>query len=171
METAIVLSNTGLARLFSGDLDHARDAFERALRLRTEGALDEVADESLAGLAADAAAQGRYEMAARLRGVTRAFGYPPASFDKRIDDRLERDYLATARARYGDVAWRHDEQAGAEMSREHAIAYALGERDETIQRQAAQDGAQATATNSSTMPSSDQPPREAPGVSSTDLRR
>jgi predicted ATPase/DNA-binding SARP family transcriptional activator len=127
LETAIVLSNTGLARLFSGDVDHARDAFERTLRLRAENALREVADESLAGLAAVAAAQGRYEMAATLRGVTRAFGYPPASFDKRIDDRLERDYLAAARARYGDVAWRNAEQAGAGMSREQAIAYALGE--------------------------------------------
>ena len=126
-ETAMILSNTGLARLFSGDINDAREAFERALRLRTENALREVADESLAGLAAVAAAEGRYEMAARLRGVTRAFGYPPASFDKRIDDRLERDYLAAARARYGDVAWRDGEQAGAGMSREQAIAYALGD--------------------------------------------
>ena len=127
LETAIILSNTGLARLFSGDLDYAREAFERALRLRAENALREVADESLAGLAAVAAAQGRYEMAARLRGVTHAFGYPPASFDKRIDDRLEHDYLATARARYGEVAWRNAKHAGAGMSREQAIAYALGE--------------------------------------------
>jgi predicted ATPase/DNA-binding SARP family transcriptional activator len=132
-ETAIILSNTGLARLFVGDLDHAREAFERALRLRAENSLREVADESLAGLAAVAAAQGRYEMAARLRGATRAYGYPPASFDKRIDDRLERDYLAAARTRYGDVTWRADEQAGARLSREQAIAYALGERSDTSQ--------------------------------------
>jgi hypothetical protein len=78
------------------------------------------------GLAAVAAAQGRDEIAARLRGAAHALGYPPATFDKRVDARLERDHLAAARTRRGDVAWRADEQAGAGLSREQAIAYALG---------------------------------------------
>jgi hypothetical protein len=68
-----------------------------------------------------------------LRGAAHTLGYPPASFDKKIDDRLERDYLAAARTRYGDVAWRAHEQAGARFSREQAIAYALGERSEPMQ--------------------------------------
>jgi hypothetical protein len=63
------------------------------------------------------------------------WGYPPATFDKRIDDRLERDYLAAARTRYGDTGWRAGEQAGAGLSREQAIAYALGERSDMIQPQ------------------------------------
>jgi predicted ATPase len=137
-ETTIILSNLGLSRLFSGDLDQARDAFERGLRLCAQHALRETADEGLAGLAAVAAAQGQDERAARLQGAAHALGYPAATFDKRIDDRLERDYLATARSRYGDVAWRADEQAGAGLSREQAVAYALGERSETIQPQADQ---------------------------------
>jgi predicted ATPase/DNA-binding SARP family transcriptional activator/class 3 adenylate cyclase len=124
-ETAIVLSNMGLARLFSGELDQASEAFERALRLCARHAFRENADEGLAGLAAVAAAQGRDETAARLQGAAHALGYPPATFDKRIDDRLERDYFAVARTRYGDIAWRADEQNGAGMSREQAIAYAL----------------------------------------------
>ncbi len=126
-ETTIILSNLGLARLFSGDLDDARDAFERGLRLSAQHALRESADEGLAGLAAVAAGQGRDEIAARLRGAAHALGYPPATFDKRIDNRLERDYLAAARTRYGDLAWRADEQAGAGLSRAQAIAYALSE--------------------------------------------
>ena len=131
--TAMVLSNMGLARLFSGELDQARDAFERALRLCAQHAFRENADEALAGLAAVAAAQGRDETAARLQGAAHALGYPPATFDKRIDDRLERDYLAAARTRYGDIAWRADEQTGAGLSRDQAIAYALGARRKTIQ--------------------------------------
>jgi class 3 adenylate cyclase len=133
-ETMVIFSNIGLARLFSGDLDRAGDAFERALRLRAQHVFENAA-EALAGLAAVAAAQGRDERAARLRGAANAAGYPPATFDKKIDDRLERDYLAAARTRCGDVAWRASEQAGEDLSSEHANAYALGERSETIQTQ------------------------------------
>jgi predicted ATPase/DNA-binding SARP family transcriptional activator len=143
--TAIILSNIGLARLFSGDLDHARDAFERALRLCAQHVIGEDAGEGLAGLAAVAAANGRDERAARLRGAAHTLGYPPATFDKKIDDRLERDYLAAARTRYGDAAWHADEQAGAGLSREAAIAYALGERSETFQPQTDEGGANARA--------------------------
>ena len=132
-ETAIVLSNLGLARLFSGELEQARDAFERALRLCAQHAFRENADEGLAGLAAVAAAQGRDETAARLQGAAHALGYPPATFDKRIDDRLERDYVAAARRRYGDIAWRAEEQTGAALSREQAIAYALCAPSKTTQ--------------------------------------
>jgi predicted ATPase/DNA-binding SARP family transcriptional activator len=143
--TAITLSNLGLAGLFSGDLKQARAAFERAVRLCAQHAFNDIADESLAGLAAVAAAQGRDETAARLRGAAHALGYPPVAFDKRIDDRLERDYLAAARTRYGDDAWRADEQAGARLSLEQAIAYALDERSETIQPQADLGGADTKA--------------------------
>jgi predicted ATPase/DNA-binding SARP family transcriptional activator len=132
LETEIILSNIGLARLFSGELDHARDAFERALRLCAQHNLRELAGEGLAGLAAVAAAQSRDETAAWLRGAARTLGYPPAALDRRIDDRLERDYLAAARTRYGDAAWDADEHAGARSSREAAIAYALGDRSETL---------------------------------------
>jgi predicted ATPase/DNA-binding SARP family transcriptional activator len=128
-QTMVILSNIGLARLFTGDLDHASDAFERAQQLRAEHVFENAA-ECLAGLAAVAAAQGRDERAARLRGAANTAGYPPATFDKKIDDRLERDYLAAARTRCGDVAWRAGEQAGEELSSEHANAYALGNRGE-----------------------------------------
>ena len=131
LQTEIILSNIGLARLFSGDLDRARDAFERALALCAQHNFSEPAGEGLAGLAAVAAEQGRDGTASRLRGAARALGYPPATLDRRIDDRLERSYLAGARTRYGDAAWRAGERAGAGLSREAAIAHALDERSET----------------------------------------
>lgn len=152
-ETTIVLSNLGLARLFSGDLDRARDAFERGLRLCALHALREIADEGLAGLAAVSAAQGRDETAARLSGAAHALGYPPAAFDKRIDDRLERDYIAAARVRYGDIRWDAGEQAGAALSREQAIAYALERRSDVIQPQTTQSGATRGPSHTSCIPS------------------
>jgi class 3 adenylate cyclase len=51
-------------------------------------------------------------------------------FEEQIDARLERDYLSPARAQYGTVAWRRGEAAGAEMSYEQAVTYALAERPE-----------------------------------------
>ena len=127
-ETMTILSNIGLVRLFAGDLDPARDAFEGALRLCAQHVFSKAAGEGLAGLAAIAAAQGRHERAARLRGAAHTSGYPPATFDKKIDDRLERDYLAAARTRYGAGPWSAAERTGERLSPEHAIAYALGER-------------------------------------------
>ena len=135
LQMTVIHSDIGLARLFSGDPNRARDAFEQALRLCAQYAFRGVADESLAGLAAVAAAQGRDETAARLRGAAHALGYPPTTFDKRIDDRLERDYLAVARTRQGDAAWHADEQAGAGLSREQAIAYVLDDRSGSAGRQ------------------------------------
>jgi predicted ATPase/DNA-binding SARP family transcriptional activator/class 3 adenylate cyclase len=144
-ETMTILSNIGLARLFAGDLDHACDAFKRALRVCAQHVFSKNAGEGLAGLAAVAAAQGRDERAARLRGAAHASGYPPATFDKKIDDRLERDYLAAARTRYADVPWRDAERAGEGLSLEHAIAYALGEQSETTGPQTKQGGARTSA--------------------------
>jgi predicted ATPase/DNA-binding SARP family transcriptional activator len=124
-ETMIILGNVGLTRLFAGDPEHAREALERELRLSVEHRFRKGADEAVAGLAAVAAAEGRYEVAARLRGAARALGYPAALFDQRIDDRLERTYIAPARNRYGDAAWQVAEQAGAEFTYLQATTYAL----------------------------------------------
>jgi len=124
-ETMIILGNIGLARLFAGEPEAAREPFARELRLCVENHFRKGADEAVAGLAAVAAAQGRDEVAARLRGAAHALGYPAATFDKRIDDRLERTYIAPARARYGDVAWEAAERAGAALPSPQATVYAL----------------------------------------------
>ena len=127
LETMIVHGNLGLAKLFSGDVPAARQAFECQLRLCAQHAFRHDIGESLAGLAAVAAAEGKHEASANLRGAARAAGYPPTAFDKRIDGRLERDYYAAARARFGQTAWNCAEEAGAALSVQHAIACALAE--------------------------------------------
>jgi hypothetical protein len=86
--TMIIHRNVGLAHLFAGDIEHAREAFHRQLRLCAQYAFRDGADlEGLAGLAAVAAAQGRDEVAARLLGAAHAIGYPPSlsTFIDRID--------------------------------------------------------------------------------------
>ena len=123
-----VLGNVGLANLLSGHVDDALEAFEGQLRLCREHVFVQGPGEGLAGMAAVAATQGKHEAAARLHGAARAAGYPPTAFDKQIDDRLERDYLAAARADYGRSAWAAAEEAGATLSFEDVIGYALGER-------------------------------------------
>lgn len=53
-------------------------------------------------------------------------GYPPPG-DQHIYDRLERDYFSEARAAYGADRWGEAETAGARMSYDEAIDYALAE--------------------------------------------
>ena len=124
-EKMIILGNIGLARLFAGEPEDAREPFQGELRLSVEHRFPTGADEALAGLAAVVAAEGRDDVAARLRGAARALGYPPDPLDERIDDRLERTYIAPARVRYGDSAWATAERAGAALSYAEAAAYAL----------------------------------------------
>jgi predicted ATPase/DNA-binding SARP family transcriptional activator/class 3 adenylate cyclase len=134
--TIVVEGNSGLAHLFSGEVRQARQAFAHGLRITLQHALQHAfhytVGEGLAGMAAVAAAEQRYDLAAQLRVASRAFGYLLDEFAKRIDDRIERDYIAPARAQYGAAAWERAEQAGSVLSMEQAIALAIGEpRSET----------------------------------------
>lgn len=129
-----ILGHLGLANLLSGDLPGAREALTRQLRLCDRYAFRS-ADEGLVGLAAVCAAEGRPAQAARLLGAVRAMGYPAAD-DQDIADRLEHDYFAHARTRYGPAAWHRAEQAGAELSSQQAIAYAINESSPTPSTQA-----------------------------------
>jgi predicted ATPase len=123
--TLIALGNIGLAHLFSREPEQAQDAFTHQLRLCEQHSFRHEAAEGVVGLAAVAAAHGRDETAAQLSGAAHALGYATARFDKRVDDRLEREYLAAARTRYGDTQWRRAEQAGAALSLKQTIALAL----------------------------------------------
>jgi predicted ATPase/DNA-binding SARP family transcriptional activator len=124
-ETMVTHGNIGLVHLFSRDPERAHDAFTHQLRLCGQHSFRHEACEALAGLAAVAAAHGRDKLAAQLTSAAHSLGYATARFDKRIDERLDREYLAAARARYGDPEWRRAEQAGAALSLEQAIALAL----------------------------------------------
>jgi predicted ATPase/DNA-binding SARP family transcriptional activator len=125
-ESAFIYCNLGLAKLFSGDLPGARDAFERELRLSAGRVFPVDASEGLAALAALMARTDRPEQTARLLGAARSLGYPWGD-EQVIYDRLERDYFAPARSRYEPTAWRRAEEAGAALPLEQAISYALAE--------------------------------------------
>lgn len=131
----LILGNLGLARLFTGELPRAREAFQDQLRICQDHAFHYGADEGLIGLAATAAQEGQAERAAHLLGAARAMGYPPVG-DQPIDDRLERDCFAPARAAYGKVSWQHAQDIGATLSYDQAIAYALEQSTELPAQQA-----------------------------------
>jgi len=123
------IGNVGLANLFCGDLDRARQAFQHELSLCSPNAVRRCAGEGLAGLAAVTAREGEAERAARLLGAAQAVA-PWTAGDQAVEDRLEREFFAPARARYGEAAWRRAAEAGAALSLERAIAYALEESDQ-----------------------------------------
>ncbi len=127
---ASIFGNVALAKLFSGDLASARRSSQRSLQLCLEHAFREEVGETLAVLAAVAAAERRDKPAARLLGAARTLNYPPHEFDRRMEQRLERDYFGPARARLGSDAWRSHEEAGAALPYEQAVAEALGASDE-----------------------------------------
>ena len=120
-----LFGNLGLARLFSGEYEEARAAFEQQLRICLSHGFRHGADEGLVGLAAVSAHAGELESAARLLGAARELGYPTTG-DQPILDRLDHDYFQPARASYGNDAWSAAESAGAELTYEHALGCALG---------------------------------------------
>jgi len=120
-----LLSNLGLARLFSGDPHAARLAFVEALGVTLTGYGDYVG-ESFAGLAAIAAIGCDDEVAARLRGAAGTAGYPPPSeFDRSIDQRLTRDYLTAALERLGPVTWQGGTATRTAWTTAEATEYAI----------------------------------------------
>lgn len=123
-----ILGNVGLVMLFL-----ARSAqLESRFRGRSSYAASTRREvgECLALLAAVTAAEQRDELARRLLGAARTWNYPPNEFDRRMEDRLERDYFAPARMRVGTGACCRSEGAGATLSYEQAINEALTARDE-----------------------------------------
>ena len=100
-----IRTNHALASLFADDLDEARHAFCEALTACREGAED-LADETLLGLAAVEASQGDLERAARLAGAAHGRETADRSVDEdTIWDRLYDEILTPARERYGAENW------------------------------------------------------------------
>ena len=124
--TMLSLGNFGLANLFVENYETARAAFGREIQLCLDHAMGDRAGEGLAGLAAISVTDAEFSRAARLLGAARARGYPPDD-DQMIDDRLELDYFADARATLGASTWLLEQQAGMRMSYEDAIAFALAD--------------------------------------------
>ena len=117
---ALTYGNVGLEALFNDDLDRAQHAFDEQLRLCREHVVMSDAPEGLGGLAAIATRRGDPERAARLLGAATALG-PVGDAD--VNAELEQHFFAAARQRTRQ--WSHAHAAGAQMSFEEAIAFAL----------------------------------------------
>jgi hypothetical protein len=117
--------NLGLASLFTGDTETARDAFGEGLKLCRELVHRGDASEGLQGLAAVAAVHGDNHRAARLVGAATAhrYGHPQDP----VEERLYARFLAPARARHGTDRWDAAARDGSALSFEDAIAFALQE--------------------------------------------
>ena len=120
-----IRTNQGLASLFADDLDEARHAFCEALATCRDGAED-VADETLLGLAAVEASQGDLERAARLAGAAQGRETVDRSVDEdTIWDRLYDEILTPARERYGAANWDRAAGEAAMLSLQEAIDLGL----------------------------------------------
>jgi hypothetical protein len=119
---AFVFGNAGLTALFTDDLDRARVAFDHQLRLCRDHVWPEHAAEGLAGLAAAATRGADLNRAARLLGAASALGLIG---DADVTDQLEEHFFGPARAKHGAQRWNEAVSAGAEMTLEQAIAFAL----------------------------------------------
>ena len=122
MALLLVSGNTGLVRLFTGDNDGARIAFEEQLRICRDHDIRWLASEGLAGLAAIAAGDEQLERAAHLLGAASAIGlvgHPD------VAARLEQQLLEPARAQLGDRRWNDAVPAGRKIAFRDAIEMAL----------------------------------------------
>ena len=113
----------GLAALFTGDTEAARDAFREQLEHSRDLVLQPAAFEALGGLAAVAAARDDLDRAARLYGAAAAYRHSDP--ENAIDTRLHATFFEPARTRRGPEAWDAAVHDGGTLSFNDAIAYAL----------------------------------------------
>ena len=113
----------GLAALFTGDTEAARDAFREQLEHSRDLVVQPAAFEALYGLAAVAAADDDLDRAARLYGAAATFRHGDP--ENEIDTRLHATFFEPARTRRGPEAWDAAVHAGGTLSLNDAIAYAL----------------------------------------------
>jgi len=123
-DTVFALGNQGWAYLFTNNHDAARAAFAESLQLCVGHNFQHGAGTGFMGLAALAARDIDPERATQLHGVARTMGYLGSETEP-VTNRLEKQYFAPLRARYGDSRWRDAERTGAALSYEDAITYVL----------------------------------------------
>jgi tetratricopeptide (TPR) repeat protein len=115
----------GLAALFTGDTEVARDAFREQLELCQEMVIPATAYEGLVGLAAVAAVRHDLDRAARLFGSAAA--HRQRQPEDAIEARLHLTFFQPARTRRGPDAWDAGVREGAALGVDDAIAYALSD--------------------------------------------
>ena len=118
----LVWGNLGLVRLFTGDDEGARIAFENQLRICRDQNIREPAPEGLGGLAAIAAHRHQFERAAHLLGAATALG---SIGHHDVTAKLEQQFFDTARARLGHRRWTEAMQAGHLLAFHDAIKLAI----------------------------------------------
>jgi predicted ATPase/DNA-binding SARP family transcriptional activator len=136
--TALAEGNAGLAALLQGDVERARAAFTRGLRIAREHQHAEVFSEALYGLGAVAALDGDDLLAAELRGVSEQAG--AAGMDPVIQARMDARFFAPVRARLGEQEWH---AAARRLDRERAVDRALGRSSDQTGTRPALDPARA----------------------------
>jgi predicted ATPase len=119
--TALAEGNAGLAALLQGDVERARAAFTRGLRIAHEHQHEEVLSEALYGVGAVAALDGDDLLAAELRGASERGGV--VGMDPVIRARMDARFFAPVRARLGVQEW---DAAARRLDRELAFDRALG---------------------------------------------
>ena len=119
----LLLRKVGLAALFTGDTEAARDAFGEQLELCQDLVALPAAFEGLGGLAAVAAVRDDLDRAARLCGAATAHRYNDP--ENAIDTRLHATFFGPARTRRGHEAWDAAVHDGSALNFNDAIAYAL----------------------------------------------
>jgi len=117
-----VRGNQGLAALFTGDLERARDAFNEQLQLCEEHVISDSTAEGLAGLAAIASRRGDPHRTAQLLGAATAQG---AIGDADVTEQLEEQFFGPARAAFGERRWNTAQAEGSRLNLQQAIALAL----------------------------------------------
>ena len=122
----LLRGNGGLAALFTGDADAARDGFREELELCRKLAVLPFAGEGLAGLAAVAIAGGELERAAWLCGAMASHRYGEPHDP--VHERLRATFFDPGRERFGAEAWDAVVRRGAAASFDEAIAAALEEQ-------------------------------------------
>jgi hypothetical protein len=120
---ASLRQKAGLAALFTGDTEAARQAFCEQLAICRQLVIRPAASRGLAGLAAIATLQDDLDRAARLSGAAGAHRY--GDHQDAVDARLRAAFSEPARARIGADAWDAAVHAGAALDFQDAIAYAL----------------------------------------------
>lgn len=115
------LDNLAWVALVRGDHERARVLHKETLALCRELGDKLIGSESLEGLACAAAARGEAERSARLYGTARSLGYQQAPAERA----LREPYLAAARSRLDEAAWKAAWEEGQAMTFEEAVSYAL----------------------------------------------
>jgi tetratricopeptide (TPR) repeat protein len=121
LRVMLVFENLGLASLFMANLERAMERFAEGLRLCREHGVAWAGAEALAGVAAVAARQGKFERAARLLGAAESL----SEFQNAVGARLEQEFFSPARQQLGKGRWGSAHAEGARLSFDEAVRLAL----------------------------------------------